>query len=116
MGLGKTLTMLALIAGSRDYLDHMHTLSRDSLDSSSAVHASNTTLIVTPLSSMYKLQINGFQATHAYSALPGWEDQIKKLVPYSNCRHIPMLIKIDTCNLGPLNSYSTTARKENKMP
>jgi len=52
MGLGKTLTMLALIAGSIEHSDNLHRLSKHTSKSSDITHASNTTLIITPLSSM----------------------------------------------------------------
>jgi hypothetical protein len=44
--------MLALIAGSIEHPDNLHLSSRHNTESSGIAQASNTTLIITPLSGM----------------------------------------------------------------
>ena len=79
MGLGKTLTTLALIAGS---IDQSNDLLGPSSNNARMYHATNTTLVITPLSSESihsGLGFMGLQVLTPFVALPTWEEQIIKL-------------------------------------
>jgi len=74
MGLGKTLTALALIAGSV-------TVHHDDNLNKTQMPARATTLIIAPLSSMYCSRIVlpvSRNTDKGWTALTGWQDQIER--------------------------------------